>query len=86
MAIQLACTPPLIPTKVGPFGIYGAGLWTGHPMGLVIVFNLFFYAFVGLSGYSVFLALAVPPGAGCEFFHVALHRTGLVDPAKLRNS
>ena len=25
------------PTQVVPFGRYGAGLWTGHPIGLVIV-------------------------------------------------
>ena len=36
------------PTKVVPFGNYGAGLWTGHPIGLVIVIGLLFMGFVGL--------------------------------------
>jgi len=36
------------PTKVVPFGNYGGGLWTGHPIGLVIVIGLLFMGFVGL--------------------------------------
>jgi hypothetical protein len=40
--IQLAPHDLPHPTKVVPFGIYGAGLWTGHPIGLAIGFALFF--------------------------------------------
>lgn len=38
------------PRRVVPFGLYGAGLFTGHPVGLVVVFGLLFMGFVGLSG------------------------------------
>ena len=65
------------PTKVVPFGIYGVGLWTSHPIGLVMVFALLFVGFVGLPEYRVFLTLAVPAGAVCGFFIWLRHRNGL---------
>ena len=65
------------PTKVVPFGNYGAGLWTGHPIGLVIVIGLLFMGFVGLPEARWFLALAVPAGASCGFFMWLGHRKGL---------
>ena len=51
------------PTKVVPFGIYGGGLLTGPPIGLVIVIGLLFMGFVGLPEARWFFALAVPAGA-----------------------
>jgi hypothetical protein len=42
------------PTRVVPFGRYGAGLFTGHPVGLVVVFGLLFMGFVGLPGAHLF--------------------------------
>ena len=66
------------PTKVVPFGIYGAGSWTGHPIGLVIVMALVFIGFVGLPEYRLFLALAVPAGTICGFFLWYRHRNGLL--------
>jgi hypothetical protein len=74
--------PP--PTKVVPFGIYGAGLWTGHPIGLVIVVALVFIGFVGLPEYRLFLALAVPSGAICGFVMWLRHRNGMTS-ARLPN-
>src|SRR5260370_25447404 len=65
------------PTKVVPFGNYGAGLWTGHPIGLVIVIGLLFMGFVGLPEARWFLALAAPAGAICGFFMWLRHRKGL---------
>jgi hypothetical protein len=65
------------PTKVVPFGNYGAGLCTGHPIGLVIVIGLLFMGFIGLPEARWFLALAVPAGAICGFFMWFLHRKGL---------
>lgn len=35
-------------TEVIPFGRYGGGLLTGHPVGLVIVFGLLLMGLVGL--------------------------------------
>jgi hypothetical protein len=65
------------PTRVVPFGNYGAGLWTGHPIGLVIVIGLLFMGFVGLPEARWFLALAVPAGAVCGLFMWFRHRKGL---------
>lgn len=65
------------PTKVVPFGNYGAGLWTGHPIGLAIVIGLLFMGFVGLPEARWFLTLAVPAGAICGFFMWLRHRKGL---------
>ena len=65
------------PVKVVPFGRFGAGYLTGHPIGLVIVAALFFMGFVGLPEYRVFLSLAVPAGAVCGFLLWYHHRNGL---------
>jgi len=74
-AIQQASrnpSPP--PAKVVPFGPYGAGQWTGHPIGLVIVVGLLFMGFVGLPEARWFLALTVPLGCLCGFFLWLYHR------------
>jgi hypothetical protein len=65
------------PTKVVPFGCYGAGLWTGHPIGLVIVVGLLTMGIVGLPEARWFLALAAPAEAICGFFMWLHHRNGL---------
>ena len=61
-------------TEVMPFGRYGAGLWTGHPIGLVIVVGLLLMGFVGLPEARWFLALTVPLGGICGFFLWLHHR------------
>ena len=61
-------------TEVMPFGRYGAGLWTGHPIGLVIVVGLLLMGFVGLPEARLFLALTVPLGCVCGFFLWLRHR------------
>jgi hypothetical protein len=65
------------PTKVVPFGYSGAGLWTGHPIGLVIVIGLLTMGIIGLPEARWFLALAAPAGAICGFFLWLHHRNGL---------
>jgi hypothetical protein len=67
------------PTKVVPFGYYGGGLWTGHPIGLVIVIGLLAMGIVGLPEARWFLALAAPAGALCGFFMWLHHRNGLAN-------
>ena len=61
-------------TEVMPFGRYGAGLWTGHPIGLVIVVGLLLMGFVGFPEARWFLALTVPLGGICGFFLWLHHR------------
>jgi hypothetical protein len=67
------------PTKVVPFGNYGGGLLTGHPIGLVIVIGLLFIGFVGLPEARWFFALAVPAGVVCGLFMWVHHRNRLAD-------
>jgi hypothetical protein len=67
------------PTKVVPFGYYGGGLWTGHPIGLVIVIGLLAMGIVGLPEARWFLALAAPAGAIYGFFMWLHHRNGLAN-------
>jgi hypothetical protein len=62
------------PTEVVPFGRYGAGLWTGHPIGLVIVLSVLLMGFVGLPEARWFLAGTVPLGCICGLFLWLRHR------------
>ena len=62
------------PTKVVPFGRYGAGLLTGHPVGLVVVLGLLFMGFVGLPGAHWFYGGALLLGGVWGFFLWLHHR------------
>jgi hypothetical protein len=50
-------------TKVVPFGIYGGGLLTGHPIGLVIVAGVLCLGLVGLPEARLFFAASTCLGA-----------------------
>lgn len=63
--------------KVVPFGNYGGGLWTGHPIGLFIAVGLLTMGMIGLPEARWFLALAVPAGIICGFLMWIRHRNGL---------
>lgn len=65
------------PAKVVPFGYYGAGFWTGHPIGLLIVIGVLFIGFVALPEARLFFALAIPAGGIFGFFLWLLHRDGI---------
>ena len=47
------------PTKVVPFGLYGAGGLTGHPIGLVIVIGLFLGGLIAVPGARLFFAASL---------------------------
>jgi hypothetical protein len=53
----------LHPKDVVPFGKYGAGRFTGHPIGLVIALGIILMALIGLPVSRIFLAVALPLGA-----------------------
>jgi hypothetical protein len=53
------------PGEVVPFGLYGAGTWTGHPIGLLLVGAIVLIGIVGLPEVRWFLALTIPLGAVC---------------------
>jgi len=48
---------------VVPFGKYGAGRWTGHPVGAFIVGGIVLIALIGVPESRYLLAGALPLGA-----------------------
>jgi hypothetical protein len=62
------------PTEVIPFGRYGVGLLTGHPVGLVVVLGLLLMGLLGLPGARWFFAGALLLGGICGFFLWRRHR------------
>ena len=71
----------LQPKDVIPFGKYGGGRWTGHPIGLVIVLGIVLIALIGVPESRLFLALALPIGA---LFGIGLWKLHQRQPIALR--
>lgn len=70
----------LQPKDVIPFGKYGAGRWTGHPIGAFIAIGIVVIALIGIPESRYFLAAAVPLGA---LFGFILWRMHQVEPTAL---
>jgi hypothetical protein len=51
------------PLEVVPYGRFGAGLWTGHPIGLVIVTGLVVIGLVGIPAWRWFFGATVILGS-----------------------
>jgi hypothetical protein len=64
----------LTPSEVQPFGRYGGGHITGHPIGLVIVLGLFLMGFVGVPAYRWFFAGSLALGGVFGFLLWLRHR------------
>jgi hypothetical protein len=62
------------PTEVIPFGSYGVGTLTGHPVGLVVVFGLLLMGWLGIPEARWFLAAGVGLGAIFGLFLWLRHR------------
>lgn len=62
------------PNEVLPFGRYGGGLLTGHPIGLVIVLGLLLIGLLGLPEYRLFLLASLSVGGLIGFFLWLRHR------------
>jgi hypothetical protein len=62
------------PIDVVPFGRYGAGTWTAHPIGLLIVASIVLIGFVGVPEARWFLAGAIPLGCLFGLFLWLRHR------------
>jgi len=65
------------PARVVPFGHYGGGLWTSHPIGLFSAVGLLAMGIIGLPEARWFLALAVPSGIICGVLMWLLYRDSL---------
>ncbi len=67
-------TSDIDPNEVVPFGRYGAGLLTAHPVGLVVVFGLLLMGLAGLPEARCFFAGALVLGGIFGFFLWLRHR------------
>ena len=62
------------PKHLVPFGPYGGGQWTAHPVGLVIVLGLLLMGLVSRTPVSLLLLLSLAGGAIVGFFLWLRHR------------
>jgi len=62
------------PQHLVPFGPYGGGQWTGHPIGLVIVIGMLLMGLVSRTPVSVFVVVSLLGGAIFGFFLWVRHR------------
>jgi len=69
--------------EVIPFGKYGAGRWTGHPIGLVITLGIILICLIGVPESRYFLAAALPLGA---LFGLVLWKSHQGQPIALRRT
>jgi hypothetical protein len=60
--------------EVLPYGRYGGGLLTGHPIGLVIVLGLLLMGLLGLPEYRLFFAASLVLGGLLGFSLWLRHR------------
>jgi hypothetical protein len=63
----------LHPKDVVPFGKYGAGRWTGHPVGAFIVGGIVLIALIGVPESRYLLVGALPLGALVGYGLMKLH-------------
>ncbi len=64
----------LDPTEVIPFGRYGAGLLTEHPVGLVVALGMLLMGLAGLPPARLFFATSLPLGGIWGLFLWLRHR------------
>ena len=62
------------PRYLVPFGPYGGGQWTAHPIGLVIVIGLLLMGLVSKTPVSVLILASLAGGAILALFLWLLHR------------
>ena len=46
-----------------PYGKYGAGFWTGHPVGLIVVIGILIVGLVGIPEWLYFFGATVLAGS-----------------------
>jgi hypothetical protein len=70
--------PPLnddrSPTEVVPFGKYGAGVWTGHPAGLIVVIGIIVVGLIGIPEWRYFFGATVLLGSLVGYLLLRRHQ------------
>ncbi|MGB2662473.1 MAG: hypothetical protein WAK48_00625 [Candidatus Acidiferrum sp.] len=51
------------PWEVVPFGKFGAGVWTGHPAGLIVVIGILIVGLIGIPEWRYFFAATILLGS-----------------------
>jgi hypothetical protein len=74
-----ARNPDIRPTTVLPFGRYGVGLFTEHPVGLVVAIGIILLGLEAMPEARWFLGGSVALGALIGFFLWLHHRTKSFD-------
>lgn len=62
------------PLEVVPYGRFGAGVWTGHPIELVVVLGILLVGLVGIPAWRWFFAAALLLGSLVGYFLWRRHR------------
>jgi hypothetical protein len=65
------------PADIVPFGRYGGGHWTGHPIGLLIVIGLLMMGLVGLPEFRWFFVVSLVLGGILGIILWRLHRKSM---------
>ena len=65
------------PAELVPFGRYGGGHWTGHPIGLLIVVGFLLMGLVGLPEFRLFFVVSLAFGGVFGLILWRLHRQKL---------
>ncbi len=60
--------------EIVPFGRYGGGQWTGHPIGLLIVVGFLLMGLIGLPEFRFFFLASLSLGGGFGLLLWRLHR------------
>jgi hypothetical protein len=60
--------------EVVPFGRYGAGVWTGHPAGLIVVIGILLVGLIGIPEWRYFFGATVLLGSVVAYFLFRRHQ------------
>jgi len=77
VALQVGASnqDPSVPARLVPFGAYGAGLWTSHPIGWVITIGFVLMGLVGVPEARLFFLLSLMLGGILGGILWKLHRS-----------
>lgn len=56
------------PLQVVPFGRYGAGVWTGHPIEFVVVLGFLLIGLIGIPEWRWFFGATILVGSATGYF------------------